>query len=58
MNGATMRLKEQYDYRIKPTRNGQWAVYDLRLQTLVAVFDSPLGAAAWAREQLIKRSKK
>jgi hypothetical protein len=53
-----MRLKEQYNYRITPSRKGEWSVYDLRLQTLVAVFDSPLAAADWAREQLIKQGKK
>jgi hypothetical protein len=53
-----MRLKQKCDYRITSARGGKWEVYDLRLRTLVAVFDSPLDAAEWARERLIAKAER
>lgn len=52
-----MRMKEQFDYRIRPIGQGRWAVYEYRTDKLVRAFDSPLEAAQWAREVLIKRSE-
>lgn len=47
-----MRMKEQYNYRIRPIGKGRWEIYQYSTDKPIRTFDDPLEAARWVRDRL------